>query len=86
MEFLDSLVKAFDGCVGLLEVLTLCLDAAALYLGLRNYQRHRHAVEKLAHDPKAHVKKPNWWPVVALAVLGVAFTALLLWKYRQGVP
>lgn len=85
MEFLDSLVKAFDGCVGLLEVLTIGLDFTAVYLGVTRYQKHKHVVEKLSHDPKAHVKKPTWTPVIVLAVFAIAFTALTIWKYRNGM-
>jgi hypothetical protein len=84
MEFLDSLVKLFDGCVGLLEVLTLLLDLTAIYVGVRTYQRHKHVAEKSAHHhAKSHLKTASWWPAVALAVLAIALTALTIWKYAR---
>ncbi len=84
MEFLDMLVRALDGCTGLLEVLTVVLDAAAVYLGTTTYQKHKQFMEKVAHaHGKAALKKPTWWPVVILAVLGVALTALTIWKWSR---
>jgi hypothetical protein len=80
MRFLDALVNLFSGCVGLLEVLTVFLDIAAVYLGVKTYQKHKRAAEKLAHHTKAPVKKPTWWPVAVLGVLALAFTALTAWK------
>lgn len=85
MEFLETLIRLFSGCVGLLEVLTIFLDIAAAYLGVKTYQKHKHATQKLAHHTKAPVKKPAWWPVAVLAVLALAFTALTAWKYLHGV-
>jgi len=85
MEFLDTLIRLFGGCVGLLEVLPIFLGIAAVYLGVKTYQRHKRAAEKLAHHTKAPVKKPTWWPVAVLAVLALAFTALTAWKYLHGV-
>jgi len=84
MGFLETLIRLFDGCVGLLEVLTIFLDIAAVYLGVKTYQKHNHAAEKLAQHTKAPVKKPTWWPVAVLAVMALAFTALTAWKYRHG--
>jgi hypothetical protein len=83
MEFLDTLIRLFSGCVGLLEVLTIFLDIAAVYLGVKTYQKHKHAAQKLAHHTKAPVKKPKWGPVAVLAVLAFVFTALTAWKYRH---
>ena len=62
MDFLQSLLRGFDVCEGFLEVMTLLLDVTAVYLGILTYQKHKHANEKLAHDPRAHIKKPSWWP------------------------
>jgi hypothetical protein len=83
MEFLDTLIRLFSGCVGLLEVLTIFLDIAAVYFGVKTYQKYKHAAEKLAHHTKAPVKKPTWWPIVVLAILALAFTALTSWKWRN---
>jgi hypothetical protein len=86
MEFLNMLVKALDGCVGLLEVLTVFFDIAALFVGVKTYKKQQHAAEKLAHQhANKPIKKPTWWPVVVLAVLGIVFTALTAWKYLYGV-
>ena len=46
MEFLDMLVGVFGGCVGLLEVLTVLLDAAAGFVSVKTYQKYKHAAEK----------------------------------------
>ena len=80
MEFLDTLVRLFDGCVGLLEVLTIFLDVTAGYLGIKTYQKFKHHADKSKHH---HAKAPTWWPAVVLAVLALAFTALTIWKYAR---
>jgi hypothetical protein len=85
MAFLDMLIRAFDGCTGLLEVMTIFLDCAAVAIGIRTYRKHQHAVTKLAHDPKAHVKKPVWWPVVVLTALAIAFTTLAVYKIWRNI-
>jgi hypothetical protein len=85
MEFLETLIRWLGFCAGLLEVLTVAFDIAAIYLGVKTYQKHKHAAEKLAHHVKAPVKKPTWWPIAVLAVLALAFTALTAWKYLYGV-
>jgi hypothetical protein len=82
MQFLEGIVKALDGCTNFLEVLTLLLVAAAIYLGLRTYQKQQHVQEKLAHHhAKAPLKKPSWWPALILGVFAVLFTALTAFKY-----
>ena len=85
MTFLDTLIRAFDGCTGLLEVMTILLDFAAIAVGVRTFRRHQHAAEKLARDPKAHVKKAAWGPVAVLGVLAVLFTALTIYKVSRNV-
>jgi hypothetical protein len=82
MQFLEGIVRALDGCAGFLEVFTLLLDAAAIYLGVRTYQRQQHTQEKLAHHhAKSPLKKPSWSPVLVLGVFAVLFTALTAFKY-----
>jgi hypothetical protein len=84
MDFLDGLIRGFDGCFGLLEVLTLFLDAAVIYLGVKTYQKDRHVAEKWSHQHgKTSIKKPSWWPFATLLVLALAFTALTLFKWTR---
>jgi hypothetical protein len=84
MEFMESIVKMFDGCVGLLEVLAICLDAAAIYLGVTTYQKHKRVAEKAAHDHRsAPPRKPAWWPVAVVAVFAVVFTILAVFKHMR---
>jgi hypothetical protein len=82
MEFLNTLVRVFDGgCVGFLEVLTIFLLAAAVYLGFHAFQKHKHLAQKLAHHHKGAVGPVNWWPVVIVGVMAVGFMFLTAWKY-----
>ena len=82
MQFLEGIILALDGCVGLLEVLTVLDIAAAIYLGVRTYQKQQHVQEKLAHHhAKTPLKKPTWWPALILAVVAVLLTALTAFKY-----
>jgi hypothetical protein len=84
MDFLEGLTRAFDGCFGLLEVLTIFLDAVAVYLGVKTYQKDRHVAEKLSHQHgKTPIKKPSWWPFAILLVLALAFTALTVFKWAR---
>ena len=86
MEFLNMFVKAFDGCVGFLEVLTIFFDIAAIFVGVKTYQKQQHAAEKLAHQhARKPIRKPTWWPVVVLAALAIVFSVLTAWKYLHGV-
>ncbi|MBI3821436.1 MAG: hypothetical protein HY289_02025 [Planctomycetes bacterium] len=82
MQFLETIVRMFDGCVGLLEVLTILFDAAAIYLGFNTYQKHQRAVTKSVHDHgKSAHKKPHWWPAAVLIVFALAFTTLTICKW-----
>jgi hypothetical protein len=82
MSFLEGIVRVLDGCFGFLEVLTLLLDVATIYLGVRTYKKQHQVAEKLAHHhAKAPLKKPTWWPVVILGVFAVLATALTAFKY-----
>jgi hypothetical protein len=86
MEYLDSIVRAFSGCTGMLEVLAIVFDVSAGYLGVKTLQKHRHVSQKLAQvHGRASLKKPNWWPVVILGIFGLVFTGLTAWKYLHGV-
>jgi hypothetical protein len=86
MAFLDALVRALDGCgTGMLEVMTIFFDISAIAVGIRIFRTHRHAAEKLAHDPKAHVKRPVWWPIAVLTTLAVLFTILTVYKLTRNV-
>ncbi len=86
MAFLDYIVIALGGCAGLLEVLTLLFDAAAVYVGVKTLQRHKRVAAKLAQvHGRAAIKKPTWWPVVILGVCALIFTVLTAWKYLHGV-
>jgi hypothetical protein len=82
MQFLEGIVLALNGCIGLLEVMTLLLDAAAIYLGVRTYQKQQHTQEKLAHHhARSQLKRPSWSPVLILGVFAVLLTALTAFKY-----
>ena len=82
MGFVESIIRALDGCmVGFLELLTLFLVGAAAFLGTRTYQKHKQVVEKLAHHHKVPIKKPSWWPFLILLTLAIGFTWMTLWKY-----
>jgi hypothetical protein len=82
MQFLEGIVRALDGCVGLLEVLTLLVTAAAVYLGVKTSQKQKHVTEKIAHQhSKAPVKKPSWWPFGILLALALLLGALTFFKY-----
>jgi hypothetical protein len=80
MQVLETLIRALDGCVGLLEVMALIIDALAVYLGVKTLQKHRHAALPVHHS-KAPPKKPAWWPPVVLLTLAAGLTFLTLWKY-----
>ena len=82
MQFLEGIVRALDGCVGLLEVLTLLFTVAAVYLGVTTFQKQKHVAEKIAHQhAKTPLKKPSWWPFGVLLVLALLFGALTFFKY-----
>lgn len=82
MQFLEGIVRALDGCVGLLEVLTLLFMVTAVYLGVKTSQKQKHFAEKLAHHhAKAPLKKPSWWPFGILLGLAILFVALTVFKY-----
>jgi hypothetical protein len=82
MQFFEGIIRALDGCTGFLEVFTILIDAAAIYLGIRTYQKQQHTQEKLAHHhAKAPLKKPSWMPALILGVIAILFTALTAFKY-----
>ena len=82
MQFLEGLVRALDGCVGLLEVLTILLTVAAIYLGITTAQKQKHFAEKLEHHhAKAPLKKPSWWLFGIVLAFALLFVALTVFKY-----
>ena len=82
MQFLEGVIKALDGCFGLLEVLTILFIAAAVYLGVKTSQKQKHVAEKIAHHhAKTPLKKPSWWPFGILLVFALLFSSLTFFKY-----
>ena len=82
MQFLEGFVRALDACVGLLEVLTILLTVAAVYLGITTARKQKHFAEKLAHHhAKAPLKKPAWWSFGIVLAFALLFVALTVFKY-----
>jgi hypothetical protein len=81
MAFMEYLIRTFGICEGSLEVLALILDVAAYFVGTTTLKKRGHAEEKLSHDPRAHIKKPSWWPFAILLGCGIAFTGLVVCKW-----
>ena len=76
MEFVDGFILMADGCFCFLEFATLFFDSAAVYSGVKTYQKHKKAKEHA-------LRKPSWTPFVLLFILGVVFTALTVYKYLK---
>jgi len=76
MEIIEGLFALFEGCFCFLEFAALFIDGAAAYNGIKTYRKRKRAAQ---HG----LKKPSWTPFIVLAILGFAFTALMVYKYTR---